>query len=202
MAGGLPRCGVDGREQVLGLGVPGPAQVACQLAERVQRLGQDGTDGESTDGSHRSTVMQIDLNDPIFASPPATRRVSAASPARYVRAHGRTNPRHGRVTRRRRRPLRRRRRRSASPSRSAPLVFREGHDALNADVVAHRPGRHPPAPVRMHQGRGTSPTSGTRDVHPRRGRRLDVRDRVLERPGRHLAAQRRDQDPGRASTSS
>ncbi len=49
---GLPRRGVDGREEILGLGVPGPAQVACELAERVERLGQDGTDGEPTDSSH------------------------------------------------------------------------------------------------------------------------------------------------------
>jgi hypothetical protein len=68
-AGGLPGRGVDGREEVLGLGVPGPAEVPCQLAERVQWLGQDGADGESTDCSHRSTLTQIDLNDPTTASP-------------------------------------------------------------------------------------------------------------------------------------
>ena len=44
VAGRLPGVGVDGGEEVLGLGVPGPAQVAGQLAEgaRAPRAGRGG----------------------------------------------------------------------------------------------------------------------------------------------------------------
>ncbi len=62
---GLPCLRVDRGEDVLGLGVPGPAQVAGQLAERFEGRGQHGLHGESTDCSHGCTVADLDLNDPI-----------------------------------------------------------------------------------------------------------------------------------------
>ena len=68
VADGFPRVGIDCGEDVLGLGVPGPAQVPGQIRERVQRLGQDGLDGESANRSHGSTVTDFDLNDPISVS--------------------------------------------------------------------------------------------------------------------------------------
>ena len=57
----VPQLGVDGREEVLGLGVPGPAQVGGELAERRERLGQDGTDGEPRIARTRSTVAPARL---------------------------------------------------------------------------------------------------------------------------------------------
>ena len=50
--GGLPAARVDGLEQLAGLGVPGPAQIACEVAERSERFGEDGADGEPTDCLH------------------------------------------------------------------------------------------------------------------------------------------------------
>ena len=47
---------VDRPEDVLRLRVPGPAQVAGQGGQAGQRLGQDRTDGESSDRSHGPTV--------------------------------------------------------------------------------------------------------------------------------------------------
>ena len=44
--------------------VPGPAQVAGQVAERGERLGQDGTDGESSDGAHPQTLARCPWIDP------------------------------------------------------------------------------------------------------------------------------------------
>ncbi len=195
VARGLPRTGVDGREEVLGLGVPGPAQVACQLAERVQRLGQDGTDGEPTDCSHRSTIMQIDLNDPIFASSPVGRPCFGVSAARYVRAMvGRipvmdVSP----VVEGGRYPAKAAVGESFSVSAT---IFREGHDELNADVVVVGPDGARRPPVRMSKD-ATEPDIWHASFTPDAVGALDVRDRVLERPGRHLAPQRRDQDPGR-----
>ncbi len=52
LAAGVPQLGVDGREQVAGRGVPGPAQVDGELLERGEVLGQDGADGESSNRSH------------------------------------------------------------------------------------------------------------------------------------------------------
>ena len=47
-----PQLGVDRGEHVLGGRVPGPAQVAGQGGQRPQGLGQDRTDGESSERSH------------------------------------------------------------------------------------------------------------------------------------------------------
>src|SRR6188508_2014105 len=52
----LPGPRVDGLEEVLGLGMPRPPQVGGELLERPQRLGQNGSHGESSDGTHRETV--------------------------------------------------------------------------------------------------------------------------------------------------
>ena len=47
-----PQLGVDRGEHVLGGRVPGPAQVAGQDGQGAQGLGQDRTDGESSERSH------------------------------------------------------------------------------------------------------------------------------------------------------
>lgn len=47
-----PDLRVDGLEELTGLGVPGPAQVAGEVAERLKGIGEDGTHGESTNGLH------------------------------------------------------------------------------------------------------------------------------------------------------
>ena len=58
IAGGrLPQLGVDGSEKILGIGVPGPAQIAGELAQRLEHLGQHGADGESTDCAHPETLV-------------------------------------------------------------------------------------------------------------------------------------------------
>jgi hypothetical protein len=51
-ARGRPGRGIDRCEQLDGLRVPGPAEVQHELAERGQRLGQNGTDGEPANGFH------------------------------------------------------------------------------------------------------------------------------------------------------
>jgi hypothetical protein len=50
--GGGPALGVHGLEEVTGLGMPGPAQIARQIAEGVKGFGEYGTHGESADGLH------------------------------------------------------------------------------------------------------------------------------------------------------
>ena len=59
-----PDLRVDGGEDVLRLRVPGPAQVGRQVAQQAQGLGQDGADGESSDGSHGRTLTEDCWNDP------------------------------------------------------------------------------------------------------------------------------------------
>ncbi len=59
-----PDLGIDGGEDVLRLRVPGPPQVGRQVTQQAQGLRQDGTDGESSDGSHGRTLTQKALNDP------------------------------------------------------------------------------------------------------------------------------------------
>src|SRR6185436_12718804 len=50
----VPALGVDAGEQIQGVGVPRPAQVAGELPQRADRLWQDGADAEPTDGLHLS----------------------------------------------------------------------------------------------------------------------------------------------------
>ena len=52
MAALVPQDRVDRREHVAGLRVPGPSQVDGELLEGGEVLGQHGTDGESSNGSH------------------------------------------------------------------------------------------------------------------------------------------------------
>jgi hypothetical protein len=52
----LPQPGVHGLEDVLRLRVPGPAQVARQVAQGAQRRGEDGSDRESSNRSHQRKV--------------------------------------------------------------------------------------------------------------------------------------------------
>ena len=80
-------------------------------------------------------------------------------------------------------------------------VFREGHDVVAADVVLRDPkGRKGPfTPMRLGAP-GTDRWHA--EVTPTSRGQLDLRGRGLERPGRHLAPRRHDQDRRRASTSS
>ena len=52
MAGRLPARRVDRREQIPGLGMPGPAEVQREVTQRGKRLWERGTDGKTADGSH------------------------------------------------------------------------------------------------------------------------------------------------------
>ena len=52
VAGGLPQLGVEGLEELLGLRVPRPTQVQRQVVQRLEGLGQDRLDNESSDSSH------------------------------------------------------------------------------------------------------------------------------------------------------
>ena len=83
------------------------------------------------------------------------------------------------------------------PFEVSALVFREGHDALSADVVLTDPRGERRPPVRMHQAARRRSTAGPpRSCADAEGA-WTFEIESLERPGRHLAAQRRDQDPGR-----
>lgn len=55
---GPPALRVGRLEELSGLGVPGPAQVAGEVAERSQGFGEDGTHGESTNGLHVSHLYR------------------------------------------------------------------------------------------------------------------------------------------------
>jgi hypothetical protein len=65
----LPHVGVDGREQVLCLGVPGPAQVVDQLTQRLQLGGQHRPDRESSYRSHVRTVVGAACDAPTRDTP-------------------------------------------------------------------------------------------------------------------------------------
>ena len=76
------------------------------------------------------------------------------------------------------------------------LVFREGHDQLGAEVVLTDPAGDPPATGA--DARRARPAAAPRgDGQPRHRGRVDLRDPVVERHRRHLAARRRHQDPRR-----
>ena len=201
--------GSTAREDVLRRRVPGPPQVAGEVAERGERLGQDRADGEATDGTHA-----VDGSDLLWIVPTrrcehrdrnrARRRRSGRVCAvlawpRGVRKgceHGRTHPRHGRHARWSTSDASRRRPPRARPSPSRATVFREGHDGLGAEVVltgARRRG----APAGADDQRRRGPRPLRRVGHARRRGRLDLRGARLVRPDRHLAARGRAQDPGR-----
>ena len=79
----------------------------------------------------------------------------------------------------------------------AATVFREGHDVLGAEVVLTDPdGRRTPSGA-DDQATPTSPTATTAWVTPDAAAPGPSRSSAWSRPVRHLAAQRRDQDPGR-----
>ena len=78
--GRLPELGVDGREDVLRGRVPGPAEVAREGAEGGQRRRQDGTDGESSDGSHPwRLAAKYERSNPLSAWRGGTSRASPHS---------------------------------------------------------------------------------------------------------------------------
>ncbi len=74
-------------------------------------------------------------------------------------------------------------------------VFREGHDAVAANVVLKDPeGRPGPWTPMREAGPGQRPVG--RRGHPGRPGRVDLPGRGVERPGHHLAATRPDQGAG------
>ena len=75
-------------------------------------------------------------------------------------------------------------------------IFREGHDKLGAEVVLTSPTGERRPPVRMVKQ--TDPVDRYLAwVTPDSARRVDLRGPRVVRPGRHVAARRRHQDPGR-----
>ena len=149
---GSPQLGVDRLEQVERLGVPGPAQVVDELAELVAAA-RGARRGRS---SRRRAFTRSHASSPVRAS-------GIAPPALVsVRAYDRTASRRstwvgwnvvGRFGLSDIRPVvgstssgefPRTAPWSASRSRSRRVVFREGHDAVGANVVVRDPtGRRP-----------------------------------------------------------
>ena len=179
--------------------LPASSPSACE------RLGQDGTDGEPADCSHaehrnadrleRSNSYCRVVSDPPgpadeaagFGGVPST----VCSGPWSDESPSWTSPLSSKAAAIPRRPP------SASRSPSAPSIFREGHDELNADVVVTGPDGERPAAGADDARTPPSRTSGTPTFTPDEVGPWTFDDRGLERPGRHLAAQRRDQDPGR-----
>ena len=90
-----PQLGVDRPEDVLRLRVPGPAQVAGQGGQAGQRLGQDRTDGESSDRSHGPDARAFlgSIQEPSQDSPGTHRtrpRVTPITDCAVVRRMTRT----------------------------------------------------------------------------------------------------------------
>ena len=81
----VPERPVDPGEEVLRLGVPGPPQVGHDGRQRLQGLGQDGADGESSDRSHSRHPR---ASSPVVENPPAGYisiiAVSPLASSRYV----------------------------------------------------------------------------------------------------------------------
>ena len=59
LAGCDPQAGIDRREKVASLWMPGPAQIRRELLKRSQRRGKAGTDGEPSDRSHAQTLPRV-----------------------------------------------------------------------------------------------------------------------------------------------
>ena len=74
-------------------------------------------------------------------------------------------------------------------------VFREGHDAVAANVVLTDPAGRPGPWTPMRELAPGTDRWGA-DVTPDRGGRLELHRRGVERSGGHLAPPRRHQDPG------
>ena len=74
--GRLPQLGVDLDEDVLGRRVPRPAQIAGELPQRAEGLGQDRTDREASNRTHERQRTWDHLNDPI-----TRRRLARCTPA-------------------------------------------------------------------------------------------------------------------------
>ena len=111
--------------------------------------------------------MQIDLNDPMFASSPRRTRPWF----RRRRQHGMFGPMVGRIPVMDVTPVVEGGRYPAKAAVGEPFpvsatIFREGHDELNADVVLTGPDGARRPPVRMRQGR-----HGARPLARRRSRR-------------------------------
>lgn len=83
---GGPALGVDGLEEVAGLRMPGPAQVAGQVTERPEGFGENGSDGESTDRLHfpPRRVSLCGRTTLCASSSPSTVSVRRAPQPRHV----------------------------------------------------------------------------------------------------------------------
>ncbi len=57
-AHGGPPFGVHGPEEITGLGLPRPAQITGEVAQRLEGVGEYGTDGEPADGLQESHLHQ------------------------------------------------------------------------------------------------------------------------------------------------
>ena len=146
----------------------------------------------------RDTLTQIDLNDPIVGKigfGPGWTTGFRVSQSSVCSGHGRTHPSHGRLPCGRVRPLPGEGCRGRGLPRHSNDLQR-GARRAERGPGGHRARREATAAGPDEQGRHRA-RHLARELHPRRGRPVDLRDRVVERPGRHLAAQRRDQDPGR-----
>ena len=99
MAAGLPEPGIDLLEDVLGLGVPRPAQVAGEVTEGGQGVGEDRADRETSNRTHASDASALDLNDPISpAHNHSAERYVVASTSRLGRPRGAPMPQVSRRT--------------------------------------------------------------------------------------------------------
>ncbi len=132
---GLPHLRVDRREQVQGRGVPGPPQVEHQLGERRERGGQGQADGEPSERSHARTLAAPPPREPsngraVTRFRPGGVGTVAAMVGRIGITDVQPTVSCGRY-----------------PARAVvgeqlevgATVFREGHDAVAADVVVTRP---------------------------------------------------------------
>ena len=83
------------------------------------------------------------------------------------------------------------------PMPVSATVFREGHDRLGAGVVLTDPTGNAARPIPHGQAPRASPTTTRRSVTPDVEGAWTFEVEAWSRPVRHLAARRRDQDPGR-----
>ncbi len=211
VADAVPQDRVDGGEDVLGRRVPGPAQVVREHAQVGERLGQDGTDGDSTNRTHVPTVGHFfDRSNayrtrgsgyqPVLGAGPPFRY---PCPTRFAWApgldecgeHGWSNSRHGSPSGGRPRSSAGQGDRGRAPARPRHRVPRGSRPARRRGG-AGRPRRHPAAAgADEPAARGADPLR--RRGRARRGRRVGLRDPRVVRPARHLGARRGAEDPRR-----
>ena len=214
----LPQPRVDAREQVAGRGVPRPAQVADELAERGERLGQDGADGEPADRAHggdpsdRSTRVRTargvltSCEHAQFLAAPDTgsrRRLGYRSRPMSSRARGLRHASRSATSARSRTAAAGRPRPSSGETFAVTAtVFREGHDAVAANVVLRGPTGAARRPGPRCTGSGPSPTAGAPTSRPTSEGDWTYQVEAWSDPVAHLAARAPRSRSRPASTSS